>query len=613
MEGVIGLQIVKINSVIRIFLFLTLLLCFPNLIIAQCTDDDSDGYYYEAGCGTLRDCNDANSSINPGATEKCNGFDDDCDSSLDEGCDTICDNPEIWGSDVRVTEDEKDAEEQPALVWNGFGYGLSWHYDTSDLTEVYFARLDSSGNRIGSEIRVTGSGYSSWESVLAWTGIEYGIAYRDERESGTGISKVYFSRLDSSGNKIGSDKRVTDDNSISGWHSLAWTGKEFGVAFIDVRYIFQELYFARLDSSGNKIGSDVRISSSGIYLSGYPSLVWADNEFGVAWFDEYDGNQGIYFVRIDSSGNKIGSEVLISDGTNSSVHVSLVWTGNEYGLSWQDDRDGNYEIYFSRLDSSGNEIGSDIRVTWNSSNSQQPSLVWTGSEYGVSWHDDRDGNTEIYFARLDSSGSKIGSDLRVSYAGSMSFLPSLVWNGQEYAVAWVDFRDTKWEIYFNRVRCCDDVDMDTYTECGEDCDDNDETVYPGADELCDYKDNNCDGTIDEGFLAPGATTGLTFDKNKETMNWDSLFEEADRYDVMKGDLMVLRSSGGDFSSSLMGCIEEDSLDTQSSDSNDPGPGEGFYYIVRAQYDCKMGTCNTGQPGQVGDRDPEIESSSHNCL
>ncbi len=47
-----------------------------------------------------------------------------------------------------------------------------------------------------------------------------------------------------------------------------------------------------------------------------------------------------------------------------------------------------------------------------------------------------------------------------------------------------------------------DLDGDGYGEdCdrGVDCDDGDRTINAGADEQCDGKDNNCDGTIDEGL------------------------------------------------------------------------------------------------------------------
>jgi len=40
-----------------------------------------------------------------------------------------------------------------------------------------------------------------------------------------------------------------------------------------------------------------------------------------------------------------------------------------------------------------------------------------------------------------------------------------------------------------------------------DCNDNDNTVYPGATDICDSKDNNCNGTTDEG--GSGAPTGWT--------------------------------------------------------------------------------------------------------
>lgn len=45
---------------------------------------------------------------------------------------------------------------------------------------------------------------------------------------------------------------------------------------------------------------------------------------------------------------------------------------------------------------------------------------------------------------------------------------------------------------------CPDVDGDGHT-C-DDCNDNDPTVFPSASEVCDGKDNDCNGSIDEGVL-----------------------------------------------------------------------------------------------------------------
>jgi hypothetical protein len=99
------------------------------------------------------------------------------------------------------------------------------------------------------------------------------------------------------------------------------------------------------------------------------------------------------------------------------------------------------------------EVGDDVRVTTNASESSWPSLVWTGSGYGVAWDDQRDGHS-AYFARLTPEGVKVGGDMRVTTAASSSAYPSLVWTGSGYGVAWYDDRDGNPEIYFTRLGWC---------------------------------------------------------------------------------------------------------------------------------------------------------------
>lgn len=49
-----------------------------------CTDNDSDLFFAQSGCGTPLDCNDTDASINPQAMESCDGVDNNCNGQVDE-------------------------------------------------------------------------------------------------------------------------------------------------------------------------------------------------------------------------------------------------------------------------------------------------------------------------------------------------------------------------------------------------------------------------------------------------------------------------------------------------------------------------------------------------
>jgi len=572
------------------------------------TDSDADGY------GDSCDCGPTDPTSYPGGVEFCDGADNDCDTTIDEACLAACDSSAELGDDAAVTSD-LGASGFASTVWTGIEYGVAWHddrnADSDGNWEIYFARLDASGNKIGSDIRVTYDTAISGGPSLVWTGSEYGLAWRDTRD---GNAEIYFCRLDAAGNKIGEDRRITYAPELSSTPSLVWTGKEYGVAWHDERDENREIYFARLHPSGKKISSDIRVTVDDA-LSEYPSLVWTGERFAMSWHDERDGNSEIYLARLDPLGTKDGSDIRITNDGAASEYPSLIWAGSGYGVVWHDNRDatsdGNWEIYFTRLLPSGTKIASDLRLTNDTAISSYPSLVWTGSEYGVAWHDHRFGDWEVYHAIVNPAGVKVSGDIQVSSATSGSYAPSLVWTGSEYGAAWHDDRDGTFDIYFSRVWCCTDADSDGFTVCENDCDDGNSGIHPLASEVCDGVDNNCDATVDEGFLTPGPIQGLRIADDKTTIRWD-VEPLADRYEVLKGDLVSLRQSAGDFTVSLTECLESDSLDAQSADGLDPGSGQGFYYLARALRDCKLGTCDTGHPAQQESRDVEIDASGNSC-
>ena len=58
---------------------------------------DSDGDRLPACTG---DCNDNNASVHPGAAESCNGVDDDCDATVDEGGNGLCEDGSVCTDDA---------------------------------------------------------------------------------------------------------------------------------------------------------------------------------------------------------------------------------------------------------------------------------------------------------------------------------------------------------------------------------------------------------------------------------------------------------------------------------------------------------------------------------
>jgi hypothetical protein len=146
-----------------------------------------------------------------------------------------------------------------------------------------------------------------------------------------------------------------------------------------------------------------------------------------------------------------GNEVPIAASRETDDAGSVVWTGESYVVGFWDYRDDTADVYLLRLDAEGNEIGEEERVTTSAGDGYGPSIVWTGRELGVTWNDRRDGNYEVYFARFDAQLRRLSGDIRLSVDPGWSVYPQVAWSSLEYLVAWQDDRLGVFQVFARRI------------------------------------------------------------------------------------------------------------------------------------------------------------------
>lgn len=160
-------------------------------------------------------------------------------------------------------------------------------------------------------------------------------------------------------------------------------------------------------------------------------------------------NCSLYFV-------KDGNEVLITtdDYGICPGQPDFIKSGDNYGVTWAENRAGTEttQIYFKKIYLDGQPLTGDIKLTQAISGRWQPSIAWTGTEYGIAWSDLRDdvsnpspdnwvygNNSEIYFVRVDDGGGKLGNEARISYCTHFCEKAELYWRtAGYYDLSWVE-------------------------------------------------------------------------------------------------------------------------------------------------------------------------------
>jgi len=359
-----------------------------------------------------------------------------------------------WQSDVRLTNDpaisKTSFDNARCIASSGSVVHVVWYDNRDGNEEIYYKRSTNSGTNWGSDTRLTNNSSGSNNPSVSLSGSVVHIVWYDNRD---GNNEIYYKRSTDAGVSWGTDTRLTNNSSSSFDPSVAVSGSVVHVVWHDYRTFNNEIYYKRSSDAGVSWSADSALTnntanSNNSHIAVYGSMVH------VAWTDVRDGNDEIYYKRSTDAGVSWGIDTRLTNNTSVSNNSSLSVSGMFVYVAWQDNRDGNWEIYYKSSNNEGTTWGADTRLTSNTSASYSPSIlvipVAPAIAVHVVWYDNRDGNFEIYYKYTLDGGNLWNPDTRLTNSTNDSQDPSVAVSGTAVNVVWCDYRDGNWEIYYKR-------------------------------------------------------------------------------------------------------------------------------------------------------------------
>lgn len=368
-----------------------------------------------------------------------------------------------------VNDDAGDTDqEQPAVATNDLDqFVITWHDYRNDNSDIYAQRYDSSGNTLGGNFKINDDAGAA-NQLFADVGMDFSgnfvIVWQDYRNDDW---DVYAQRFNSSGDPLGVNFKVNDDAGTTKQESPAIAAESSGdfiIAWEDYRNGDCDIYAERYDASGTPLGSNFKVNDdAGAFEQCSPAISSdGSGNFVITWQDYRDGNYDIYAQRYDPLGIALGSNFKVNDDAGISDQGRPAVASHACGsfmITWQDYRNENFDIYAQRYDASGAPLGSNFKVNDDAGTADQKYAAVASEVSGnlvITWQDYRNENWDVYQQRYDSFGNALGLNFSISDFNFYSFAqitPTVAIGSSKICFAWTNDRRAKgWDVYARLVK-----------------------------------------------------------------------------------------------------------------------------------------------------------------
>lgn len=267
-------------------------------------------------------------------------------------------------------------------------------------------------------------------------------------EENTSYRFIYLSLFDSNNQQILPPKIINDSFITSRDRqphiSILENRKKGIIIWCDERRGFQ-IYAQLIDSLGNKIGKNFPISLISPKQATPRVAFLNESTYLAVWEDAKENNSDIYAYHPQKGNFKVNDDFASSIQDFPCVGI------DEFGNSlvvWYDHRNGDFwdeDIYGQYFDNFGNKIGNNFRINDDGNGNKQVFPWLSMNKKGrsvVVWQDNREGDWAVYFQIFDEKRNRIEKNRRANEEPLFGcWPPSFVAmnDSGDFLITWVSF------------------------------------------------------------------------------------------------------------------------------------------------------------------------------
>jgi hypothetical protein len=203
------------------------------------------------------------------------------------------------------------------------------------------------------------------------------------------------------------------------------------------------------------------VSVGGLALAPAPAKGDKKVETALAWVARVRGEPQVFVTKLGPEGEKLAEKGITTvtrkkkgAPTTEATDVAIAYAGGAgaggdgWITAWVDTRDGNAEVYVAKLGRSLDKSGPERRITEAPGDAAEVQIAVRGKDVFLVWSDAREkpeeGNGDIYLARLDAASlKKTGPETRLFASATHSRSPQIIPTAKGFLVSWIEQGEVK--------------------------------------------------------------------------------------------------------------------------------------------------------------------------